>query len=132
MLDDKQGYPLSPITVSGDGIFSNRFSIPSAVLPLVARVTFVDVSIAPVKSVRKLVRDAIENTELVLEEPGELILRGEIPKSAGRRLGGGHRRRLSSGLGQQLARVHDPGGIEALLERPQGLEARSRPPRRAM
>jgi hypothetical protein len=82
MIDDKQGYPLSPITVSGDGSFSNRFSIPSAVLPLVARVQFVDVSIAPVKTVRKLVRDAIQNTKLVLEEPGELILRGEIPKAS--------------------------------------------------
>ena len=48
MVDDKQGYPLSPITVAGDGSFQNRFSIPSAVLPLVARVQFVDVSIAPV------------------------------------------------------------------------------------
>jgi len=83
MIDDKQGYPLSPITVSGDGSFQNRFSIPSAVLPLVARVQFVDVSIAPVKAVRKLVRDAIQNTQLVLKEPGELILRGEIPQGGG-------------------------------------------------
>ena len=82
MVDDKQGYPLSPITVAGDGSFQNRFSIPSAVLPLVARVQFVDVSIAPVDTVRKLVRDAIKDTKLVLEEPGELILRGEIPKAA--------------------------------------------------
>ena len=51
-------------------------------LPLVARVQFVDVSIAPVDTVRKLVRDAIKDTKLVLEEPGELILRGEIPKAA--------------------------------------------------
>ena len=28
MVDDKQGYPLSPITVAGDGSFQNRFSIP--------------------------------------------------------------------------------------------------------
>ncbi len=88
MVDDKQGYPLSPITVAGDGSFQNRFSIPSAVLPLVARVQFVDVSIAPVDTVRKVVRDAIKATKLVLEEPGELILRGEIPKSATQAGGG--------------------------------------------
>ena len=57
MLTEEQGYPLSPITVSANGSFSNRFSIPGAVLPVVARVQFVDVSIAPVKTIRELVRD---------------------------------------------------------------------------
>ena len=60
-----------------------------AVLSLVARVQFVDVSIAPVKTIRKLVNDAIENTALVLEEPGEVVLRGEIPKAAEQQGGGG-------------------------------------------
>ena len=81
MLTDNQGYPLSPITVSENGNFQNRFSIPAAVLPVVARVQFVDVSIAPVKTIQKLVRDAIENTALVIKEPGEVVLRGEIPKA---------------------------------------------------
>jgi hypothetical protein len=81
-LTDTQGYPLSPITTSENGSFQDRFSIPSAVLPVIARVRFVDVSIAPVKTIRKLVRDAIENTALVIEEPGEVVLRGEIPKPA--------------------------------------------------
>ncbi len=88
MLTDTQGYPLSPIAVSENGSFQDRFSIPSAVLSLVARVQFVDVSIAPVKTIRKLVNDAIENTALVLEEPGEVVLRGEIPKSADQQGGG--------------------------------------------
>ncbi len=82
MLTDDQGYPLSPITVSENGSFQNRFSIPAAVLPVVARVQFVDVSIAPVKTIQKLVRDAIKNTALVIKEPGEVVLRGEIPKAA--------------------------------------------------
>ena len=81
MLTDTQGYPLSPITVSQNGSFQNRFSIPAAVLPVVARVQFVDVSIAPIKTIQKLVRDAIENTALVIKEPGEVVLRGEIPKA---------------------------------------------------
>jgi hypothetical protein len=83
MLTNDQGYPLSPITVGENGSFQNRFSIPAAVLPVIARVQFVDVSIAPVKTIQRLVRDAIESTALVLEEPGEVVLRGEIPKAAG-------------------------------------------------
>jgi hypothetical protein len=88
MLNEKQGYPLSPITVDQDGSFSNRFSIPAAVLPVVARVQFVDVSIAPVKTVRKLVRDAIKSTALVIDEPGDVVLRGAIPKASGQGGGG--------------------------------------------
>jgi Anti-sigma-K factor rskA len=82
LLNEDQGYPLSPIAVSDQGTFEDRFSIPSAVLPVVARVRFVDVSIAPVKEIRTLVRDAIENTELVLQKPGETVLQGEVPRAA--------------------------------------------------
>jgi hypothetical protein len=80
LLTDTQGYPLSPITVSDQGSFSDRFSIPSAVLPVVARVQLVDVSIAPVSKIRKLVKDAIQNTRLVLKKPGETVLQGQVPK----------------------------------------------------
>jgi hypothetical protein len=79
MLTDGKGYPLSPIVVNQNGTYQNRFSIPSAVLPVIARVRFVDVSIAPIKTIRKLVRDAIDNTQLVIDEPGTKVLRGEIP-----------------------------------------------------
>ena len=89
MLTDTEGYPLSPITVAENGSFSNRFSIPAAVLPLVARVQFVDVSIAPVKTIRKLVREALQESALVLEEPGEVVLRGEIASAGGQGGGGG-------------------------------------------
>ena len=88
MLNADEGYPLSPITANEDGSFSNRFAIPAAVLELVARVQTVDVSIAPVKTIRKLVSDALEDSALVLEEPGQLVLQGEIPSGGGRRLGG--------------------------------------------
>jgi hypothetical protein len=88
MLNDTQGYPLSPIAVDQNGTYEDRFSIPSAVLPVIARVRFVDVSIAPVKTIRQLVRDAIDNTELVLDEPGTKILRGEIPAGNGGGNGG--------------------------------------------
>jgi hypothetical protein len=81
LLTDTQGYPLSPITVSDQGTFHDRFSIPSAVLPVVARVQLVDVSIAPVSKIRKLVTDAIQNTRLVLKKPGESVLQGQVPKA---------------------------------------------------
>ena len=81
MLTGDQGYPLSPIAVNQDGSFENRYPIPSAVLPVVARVRFVDVAIAPVGTIRKTVRSAIKNTQLVLEKPGDTVLRGEIPKA---------------------------------------------------
>lgn len=79
MLNETQGYPLSPIEVSSNGTFSDRFAIPSPILPVVARVRFVDVSIASVADVRKLVGDAIRDQALVLEKPGDTVLRGEIP-----------------------------------------------------
>jgi hypothetical protein len=81
LLTPDQGYPLSPIAVSDQGSFSDRFSIPSAVLPVVARVQLVDVSIAPVKKIRSLVKDAIQNTRLVLKKPGETVLQGQVPKA---------------------------------------------------
>jgi hypothetical protein len=81
MLTGDQGYPLSPIAASQQGTYQNRFPIPSAVLPVVARVRFVDVSIAPTQEIRRVVQEAIENTALVLEKPGETVLRGTIPRT---------------------------------------------------
>jgi hypothetical protein len=81
MLTDKQGYPLSPIAVSQQGSYANRFPIPSAVLPIIARVRFVDVSIAPAKEIRRVVRGALEQSSLVLDKPGRSVLRGEIPRA---------------------------------------------------
>ena len=88
MLDGEQGYPLSPIAVNEQGNFQDRFSIPSAVLQIVARVQTVDVSIAPVKEIQNVVRDAINETALVLEKPGETVLEGKVP-GAGAGGGGG-------------------------------------------
>jgi hypothetical protein len=80
MLTDTKGYPLTPLVgISQSGGYQNRLPIPSAVLPVISRTQFVDVSIAPVKTIRKLVRGAIQNTELVIDEPGTKVLRGTIP-----------------------------------------------------
>jgi hypothetical protein len=81
MLTPDKGYPLSPITVSEQGTFDDRFPIPSAVLPVIARVRTVEVAIAPVQEVRKTVRSAIQNTSLVLDRPGRTVLTGRIPRA---------------------------------------------------
>jgi hypothetical protein len=79
MLNTKQGYPLSPIAVSQQGTFQDRFAIPSAILPIVARVRFVDVSLAPAREIQGEIVRAIERSELVLEKPGRTVLLGELP-----------------------------------------------------
>jgi hypothetical protein len=89
MLTGDKGYPLSPLAVSENGTFQDRYSIPSAVLPIIARVRYVDVSIAPVAAIRKLVSQAIKSTALVIDEPGEVVLRGKIPKATAQQAGSG-------------------------------------------
>jgi hypothetical protein len=83
LLTEKQGYPLAPITVTQQGTFNDRFPIPAPVLDLVARVRFVNVSLAPVDKIRDVVRDALQNQRLVLTMPGETILSGSIPRATG-------------------------------------------------
>jgi hypothetical protein len=87
LLDKGQGYPLAPIEVAQDGAFHDRFPIPSAVLALVARVRFVDVSIAPndvlanliAKAQKQTQKQSAQITDLILQKPGETVLEGEIP-----------------------------------------------------
>jgi hypothetical protein len=82
LLDKKQGYPLTPLSVSENGSFENRFAIPSSVLPIVARVRLVDISIAPVDLVRETIRQALKDQKLVIEKPGETVLTGAVPRAA--------------------------------------------------
>jgi hypothetical protein len=89
MIRGNKGYPLSPITVSNSGQFHDRFSVPSAVLPIAARTQIVDVSIAADDQIASLVQSAIKNTELLLDKPGETVLSGTVPKSPQGAGGGG-------------------------------------------
>lgn len=87
LLDKQRGYPLSPIDVSENGSFQNRFAIPSAVLSVVANTRFVDVSIAPNQQLADLISEAEERVQrpnaqiadLILSKPGQTVLSGEIP-----------------------------------------------------
>ncbi len=89
MLTPSKGYPLSPLTASQQGTFSDRFPIPASALGVVARARLVDVSISSVGEIRKLVRGAIQETTLVLDKPGETILQGRIPRGSAQPEGGG-------------------------------------------
>ncbi len=89
LLNEKRGYPLSPFAVSQQGTFSDRFAIESVVLPLIARTRFVDVSLADneelqtaiLEAQRRTSRQNAELDDLLLNIPGETVLRGAVPRS---------------------------------------------------
>jgi hypothetical protein len=93
LLTADQGYPLAPIAscspsvpepcLSQNGSYSDRVEIQSAVIPVVARVRFVDVSIAPVTEITKAINTAFENQKIVFKRPGTSVLRGAIPRARG-------------------------------------------------
>jgi hypothetical protein len=84
LFKDDEGFPLQPFAVSQNGTYEDRIPIPSALLPLIVRVRFVDVSVAPTDQIRKAVRSAVSKTKIVIKRPGTTVLRGAIPKSAQR------------------------------------------------
>jgi hypothetical protein len=81
LLTATQGYPLSPIAVSKNGTYHDRFPIPAAVIPVVARVQLVDVSVAPIDTVRAAIEKALKQKHVVIQKPGTTVLQGAIPRS---------------------------------------------------
>jgi transposase-like protein len=86
MVTPQQGYPLTPILVAPNGSFEQRFPIPSSILPLVARVRFVEVTLASNERLARDIQRAQQRTEeatqlgdFLIEVPGETALRGEVP-----------------------------------------------------
>ena len=90
-----QGYPVAVLRPCGasvpdpclseNGSYRDRASFAPALLQLIERVRFVDVSIAPVAEVTAAVTAAAENREVVFTPPGTSVLRGAV---AGPRGGG--------------------------------------------
>ena len=88
-----QGYPVALVRPCGpsvpepclseNGSYRDRASFAPEVLPLIARVRFVDVSIAPVAEVTKAVNTAAQNQDVTFTPPGTSILRGTIPGARG-------------------------------------------------
>ena len=70
LLTPKQGYPLAPIQTAKDGTFHNQFPIDSTVLPVVAKVQNINVSLAKVSDVRAELKKAVQQTSLVIDRIG--------------------------------------------------------------
>ena len=96
LLTPTQGYPLSPIPpcpsnqpcLAKNGTFSTRFTIPPAIIPVLARVQEVNVSLAPVNAVGNAIRTALQKAKqgkpkIILTRLGTSVLQGAIPKSSG-------------------------------------------------
>jgi hypothetical protein len=79
LLSGDQGYPLSPLQVSGDGSFSDRFPIPQFAIPIASRARFVDISLSENRSLLEDLRRAVNQQRPVLGYQGDSVLRGEIP-----------------------------------------------------
>jgi hypothetical protein len=79
LLSGNQGYPLSPLQVSEDGSFSDRFPIPQFALPIASRARFVDISLSENRTLLEDLRKAVNQQRPILGYQGESVLRGEIP-----------------------------------------------------
>jgi hypothetical protein len=93
LLSPDQGYPVVPVAscsssvpepcLSENGSYQDQVAIDSRIIPIVARVRFVDVSIAPVDAITKTINAALENQKIIFKRPGTSVLRGTIPRSRG-------------------------------------------------
>ena len=89
LLTDDQGYPLSPLEVSGEGEFSDRFPIPQFAIPIASRARFVDISLSQNRSLLGDLQQAVKQQKPILGYQGDSVLRGEIPAQAAPQGGGG-------------------------------------------
>jgi hypothetical protein len=73
----RQGYPVAPLLQD-----HNRFNIPSVVLPILPRMRSVDVVVSPASALQNEIQGVLnaKKPKLILPEPGNLALRGTIPK----------------------------------------------------
>jgi hypothetical protein len=93
LLTPTEGYPLAPIQACSSGApqpcltksgsYHTRSQIPPAVIPVVARVQLVDISLAPINTVRDAIKKAIQQKHVVIQKPGTTVLQGAIPKPSG-------------------------------------------------
>ncbi len=82
LFDEKRGYPLSPIGPDNKGAFADRFAIPQPAIPVVQRMRYLNVSLAPIEAVQKSIQDAVDAQELVIKKPGRTVLQNSEPLQA--------------------------------------------------
>jgi hypothetical protein len=83
LLTPEQGYPLSPLPISEDGTFSDRFPIPQFAIPIASRAQFVDVSLSENAALQPVLEKAVRKGTPILDFEGERVLSGEIPATGG-------------------------------------------------
>jgi len=85
LLTPSRGYPLpTVITPSKSGAYENRVSIPPAALAIITRLRYVNVSIAPVKTIQAAIAKGVRSRRIILEKPGTTVLQGRVgPGRAG-------------------------------------------------
>lgn len=73
----REGYPVAPLLQAHD-----RFNIPSVVLPALPNMKSVDIVVSPASVLRKEVQSVLQSKKpkLIIPEPGNVALRGEIPR----------------------------------------------------
>lgn len=86
LLTGERGWPLSPLPVGAEGSFQDRLAIPTGLVPLVARVRFVEVTLASNERLERMLRrapqqarDAQDLDDFLLEVVGRTALRGAVP-----------------------------------------------------
>ena len=82
LFDQNVGYPLSPIAPDAQGSFADRFAVPSASIPVLERMRYLNVSLAPVDEVRLAVEKALDRQQIVIQKPGRTVLQNVQPLEA--------------------------------------------------
>jgi hypothetical protein len=73
----RQGYPVAPLLQA-----HNRFSLPSVILPILPKMQTVDLVVSKASVLKKEIRGVLKakKPKLIIREPGNLALRGTIPR----------------------------------------------------
>lgn len=82
LFDNATGYPLSPIAPDQQGNFEDRFAVPSPAIAVLARMRYLNVSLAPVDEVRAAIQKAVDSQRIVIDRPGQTILQNPQPLAA--------------------------------------------------
>ncbi|CAN5625705.1 hypothetical protein BH10ACT11_BH10ACT11_22140 [soil metagenome] len=82
LLAKNQGYPLAPIQTTKKGTYQNRFPVSAQVLPVVARVQDVNISLAKISDIEQEIKDAAKKGSPIINRIGDTVLEGAIPRSA--------------------------------------------------
>ena len=82
LIDENQGYPLSPIATDEKGTFQDRFAIPAPAIDVASKSRFINISLAPINEVQKKIQAALQDEQLTIERPGQTGLQGAVPAPA--------------------------------------------------